>query len=159
SANMIRINPSVVISAGGEKLKPYAKVGVVFGFGSINYKITDTDGGDVTKMKLKTNGGMAIGLSSSLGATFDLSDKLALFGEVNMINLSYAPKKGEYTEYSYNGEDELGNLTTSEKEFEFEDSVTYDYNNSPSDSEPSKVLKEKMPFGSVGLNIGVRVNI
>lgn len=159
SANMLRINPSIVIAAGGEKLKPYAKVGVVFGFGSVKYNMTDKDAGDTEIMTMKLNGGVAIGLTSSLGATFDLSDKLALFGELNMINLSYAPTKGEMTEYTYNGADELSSLTTSEKEIEFVDSVTYDYNNPSSSSEPNKVLKERLPFGSLGLNVGVRFNI
>lgn len=94
SANMLRINPSIVIAAGGEKLKSYAKIGVVIGLGSVNYEVESKDNGDIENMTIKLNGGVSVGLTSSLGATFDLSDRLALFGELNMINLSYAPTKG-----------------------------------------------------------------
>lgn len=67
--------------------------------------------------------------------------------------------KGEVTEYTYNGTDELGDLTTSEKEIELVNSYSYDSNNVPSDSGPTKALKERLPFGSLGLNVGVRFNI
>ena len=35
SANMLRINPSIVIACGFEKINPYAKLGLIVGFGKI----------------------------------------------------------------------------------------------------------------------------
>jgi hypothetical protein len=158
SSKMFRIIPSLVIASGFEKINPYAKFGLVIGSGSIMYEYKDNDDGDIFVMKMKLNGGMALGLSSGVGAMFNLSDKMSFYGELNMVNLSYAPTKGEVTEATYNGADELPDMTTSEKEIEFVDSYTYSSSNPPADSQPSKELKQKLPFGSFGVNIGLRIN-
>jgi len=158
SSTMLRINPSLVISSGLEGVNPYAKFGLVIGTGSVNYEIEDNDDGDILKTKLKMDGGLALGLNAAIGANFTLSENMSLFGEINMINMSYAPTKGELTEATYNGADELPELTTSEREIEYVDSYTISYINPPAESEPSKELKQKLPFGSFGLNFGLRIS-
>lgn len=158
SSKMLRINPSLVIACGFEKINPYAKFGLVIGSGSVMYEYVENDGGDVTVIKMKLNGGTALGLTSGIGAIFNLSDKMAFYSELNMVNLSYAPTKGEVTEARYNGVDFLSDLTTNEKEVEFVDSYTYESGNPPPDSQPRKELKQKLPYGSFGLNFGLKVN-
>lgn len=158
SSNMLRINPSLVLSSGLNGVNPYAKFGLVMGTGSVNFEYEDNDDGDIYKGNLKMDGGLAIGLNAAIGANFTLSDKMSFFGEINMINMSYAPRKGEFIEVTYNGADELLGMTTSEKEIDFVDSYTYSDNNPPPDSEPSKELKQKLPFGSFGLNFGLRIS-
>ncbi|HCS20940.1 MAG TPA: hypothetical protein DIW47_10350 [Bacteroidetes bacterium] len=158
SSKMLRLFPSLVIATGFEKINPYAKFGIVIGSGSILYEIVDNDGGDVTKMKMKLNGGIAFGLSSGIGALFNLSEKMAFYSELNMVNLSYAPKKGEVTELTFNGVNFLGDLTTREREVEFVDRYTYNPSNPPADSQPSQELKQKLPYGSIGLSLGLRIN-
>lgn len=157
SSNMLRINPSLVISSGLDGVNPYAKFGLVIGTGSVNYEYEDNDDGDVYRLKMKMDGGLSMGLNAAIGANFTLSDNMSLFGEINMINMSYAPTKGEVTEVTYNGADMLPDMTTSVKEIEFVDSYTYSYGNPPPDSEPNKELKQKLPFGNFGLNFGLRI--
>ena len=41
--------------------------------------------------------------------------------ELNMVNLSWAPKKVEITEATFNGQNELPNYTTHDKEIEYVD--------------------------------------
>lgn len=159
SAKMLRLNPAIVIAAGGENINPYAKFGLIMGFGDILYTMEDNDQGDIYIGKWKYNGGLAFGFSAGLGANFSLNDVISLFAEVNMINMSYAPTKGEVTEATYNGVDELPNMTTSEKEIEFVDKYTYDYNNPPSDSQPRQELKIKHPFSSIGVNVGIFIGL
>jgi hypothetical protein len=159
SSKMLRINPTLVIASGFEKINPYAKFGLVLGSGSIMYEYNDNEDGDIYVMKMKLNGGIAFGLSSGIGATFDLNDKMSFFGELNMVNLSYAPTKGKVTEATYNGVDGLPDMTTSDKEIEFVDSYTHNDDNPPADSQPRKALKQKLPFGSFGVNIGLRINL
>ncbi len=157
SAKMLRINPSIVIASGLDGINPYAKFGLIVGSGSVMYEVNDNDGGDIEIIKIKWNGGLAFGLNAGVGALFNLSDKMAFFGEINMVNMSYAPTKGKVTEATYNGVDELPYMTTREKEAEFVDSYTYSSSNPPADSQPSKALKRKLPFGSFGINFGLRI--
>lgn len=158
SATMFRFNPSVVFRANKKKFNPYAKFGVIVGKGNISQELNDNDNGDIMLIKIKYTGGMAFGLSSAFGADYKLNDKVSLFGEINAVNMSYAPTKGKVTEASFNGVDALPNMTTSEKEFEFVNSYT-ETSASPPDSQPAKSLKEKFPFGSIGLNIGVKISL
>ena len=159
NARFLRLNPSLIISAGSGNISPYVKMGVLFGMGSITYIYDDYDDGDITYYKEKLNGGISFGLTSGIGANFSLSDMLSLFGELNMVNMSYAPKKGEVTEFTSNGINQLPDLTTKQKETEFLKEFTVSTANPTPDSQPRQALSQKMPFGSVGLNIGVKINL
>jgi len=159
SSTMLIINPSLILTAGIEGINPYAKFGVVIGSGSVLFEYKDNDDGDVDLTNMKLNGGLALGLNAAIGATFSLNDKMSFFGEINMVNMSYAPKKGEITEATYNGVDELPGMTTREKEIEFVDSYTYNWESPQPDSEPNKELKQKLPYGSLGVNFGIRFGL
>ena len=158
SANMIRINPSLVIAGGFEKINPYAKFGLIIGFGKIMYEDDYTSvGGNVVTEKMDLNGGVAFGLNAGVGVIFKLSKMMSLFGEINMVNLSYSPTKGELTESILDGKDRLPDMTTAEKEVDFVDSYNINTNTPYMHTEPRQELMEKFPFGSVGLNIGLRI--
>jgi len=154
SGKMLRFVPAIVITAGSEGLNPYARFGFVIGKASLKQEFEDNDDGDITKGKLKYSGGMSFGVNAAVGAMFSLNDKMSFFAELNSVNMSYSPNKAEFTELTYNGTDMLPDLTTSMKEIEFVDEITTSSTPSP-DSEPHKELKQKMPFGSIGINFGV----
>ena len=163
SSKMLRINPSLVITSGFEKINPYAKFGLILGSGyvilSSNQEISGFSGQQSNSESIKLSGAIAIGLTSGIGALYKINDKLSFFGELNMINLSYGPTKGIKTDFRIDGVDMLPSLPTRQKETEYLDSFTETSSNSnPQDSEPSKKLKQKLPFGSFGLNLGLRVN-
>lgn len=159
SANMFRINPSIVFATGFAKFNPYTKFGVVVGFGSVFYETNDRDNGDVENILSVSDGGTALGVSSALGAIFDMNEKVSLFGEITMMNLTYAPTRNSITKYNRNGVDLLPTMNSRERDTEFVDSYSYDPNNPRPNSIPSLALKEKLPFGSLGLNVGIRINL
>jgi outer membrane protein W len=159
SAQMFRLNPSVIIACGFNKIDPYAKLGVIIGFGSIKNEQDNYETGSTEVMKTTLNGGVAFGLNASAGVLFKLTKLVSLFGEINIINLSWAPTKGKMTEDNLNGTDLLPNMTTSQKKIDFVKSYTNDSKNPRSDSDPRQELAEKFPFGSVGLNVGVRFSL
>jgi len=155
SAKMLRINPSIVVESGLNGINPYAKIGLIIGTGSVTHETMDNGGGDILRVLVKMNGGIAIGGNAGFGVLFDISKRISFISEINMTNLSYAPTKGKVTKATYNGMDVLSDMTTSEKEIEFVDSYT-ESNTPPPDSQPSKDLKSKLPFGSIGINLGMR---
>lgn len=163
TSSMFRINPSVVLSAGFEKINPYAKFGLLVGIGSIKmsseYVETNipTNTSTTTKTTQKLNGGLALGFNSAFGVEYMLNEKMSIFGELNLNNLSYAPKKGEIIELTVDGVDQLPNLTTNDKEIEFVDSYTFSSASPTPDSSPDIEIKENMPFNSFGLNFGIKI--
>lgn len=159
-ANMFRILPTLVVGAGNwNGINPYAKLGLACGMGSIKLEYYGNEDGDIESIKADFNGGLAIGMSGAFGAGVHISDNLALLCEISMVNMSYAPAKGILTEAVYNGQDELHQMTTSEKEFDFVEQYTHSFSNPPPDSQPTEMLKQKYPFGSVGLKIGLSISL
>ena len=160
SANMLRINPSFVVSCGFEKINPYAKLGLIIGFGKIIYEDDYISaGGGVVSEIMELSGGIALGLNAGAGVIYNLNEKLSLFGEINMVNLSYSPTQGRLTKSTIDGTDRLPDLTTSEKEVDFVESYTTDTNTPYTPTEPRKELKESFPFGSAGLNVGIKITL
>jgi len=158
SSTMLRINPSLVITAGFEKVNPYAKIGCLVGSGAIRYENNSREyDGNTQTTKMLLDGGLAFGLNAGAGVLYKMNERLSFFGELNSVNLSYAPTKGKLTESTNNGIDRLPDLTTREKEIEYVDTITRDVNNPRPDSKPRQELKQSFPFGSVGLNIGLRI--
>lgn len=155
SSGMFRINPSIVIVSGMSGINPYAKFGAIIGSGFINENDKYTFNANSSTSTQKLNGGNAIGLTASLGVKYKLMGKISLFGELNMVNMSYAPTKGEITAYSLNGTDMLASLKTNERLTNYLESYTVNPNQPTSDTEPGKSLLQKYPFGSFGINIGL----
>lgn len=156
SSKMFRLNPSLILAAGMQKIDPYAKLGMIVGSGSIDYSIEESIDGDVAEQILTMDGGLAYGLNTSFGLLFKKSGPITFFTEFSMINMSYAPVKGEIIEATYNGRDVLPSLTTNEKKFEYLDKIIYT-GSLPRDSEPTQSLKVNYPFGSWGINTGIRL--
>jgi len=159
SSDMLRIIPSLVISSDANGLNPYAKLGLVVGKGSILYEYIDNDDGDITTLKQKLYGGTALGIKSAIGLSFSLQDNLSLFSEVQMINMSYSPLKGTIIEATENGQDQLPEMSVRDKEIVFLDTYTWNLLEFPPDTQPREELKQRFPFGSVGLNFGLRLSL
>lgn len=158
-ASMTRINPMFVLQSESSTITPYAKLGMVIGFGSIKNTISSTQKSFGNELKIagevELSGGIGIGFNAAIGANFEIGDNMFLFGELAFVNMSYSPTNGEFTKFSVNGEDNLSDMDVSDKKVVFVDS--YEQSGTQPSTEPSKDLKQKIPFGSVGLNIGFRM--
>lgn len=156
SANMLRITPSLVLSCGLERLNPYGKFGVVLGSAEINNQSEEFGDGNYSKYEIKFNGGLAVGYTSAIGLSYNLTDDFSLFGEMNIVGMNYAPTKGEILMAEENGRDVLYQFDKSEREFVFLDKVEYRSDSEPSSNEPSEGIKTKFPFSSIGFNMGAK---
>jgi outer membrane protein W len=157
SAKMLRFKPTLIISAGMDKINPYAKFGMIIGSGSISEDITYVSGSNTNVYKFVENGGVALGFHSALGVDFGINEKMAFFAELTMVNMAYAPKKGEITVHTRNGVDMLPTDSVYNNNVDYVDSV----NSStviPSTS-PRQELKRNLPFGSFGINLGLKYSL
>ncbi len=161
SAKMVQIKPTIVLATSMKNMTPYAKLGMVIGSGKItqNNQSTSTGGGATftTAQKAELKGGMAIGFTAGMGLNFSVNDKLSINGEVNMVNMQYSPKKGTVIAYSENGVDKLSTLSVRDREIEFSKKVTTTSTPRPN-TLPSQETSIAMPFGSIGINVGVKYN-
>jgi hypothetical protein len=155
-STMIRIVPTLVYELPLKRPTPYARIGIVIGFASFSGEtIFNSSDGNSLEYKLKMNGGVSIGSSAEIGVKVGLTKKLSFTAGIKAIGLCAAPKRGEFTSYKENGVDKLYTLSTSEREVEFVDNVSYSsQTNDPTKS--GKVSKEYFPYSSIGLSIGLR---
>jgi len=155
---MIKLVPSIIITTGNKIINPYIKFGMIIGKGSVilTSDYNDTGNENIKSEKL-IDGGLALGINAAVGLQININHNVSIFWGLNMINLFYTPIKSEVTKYEHNGIDELSILETSMREIEYVDSYNYDYRNSAPETEPNKQLKWKLPFGSLGINLGVRI--
>jgi len=162
---MLSLVPAIVISLPINKLKPYARLGLKLGIlnsvvstdhGVNFFPDKSTAAGDI-ESKSKLYGGIAIGVQAAMGTDFVLSDRISVFGEIQVDGISYAPKHGKYTKYTRDGVDKMGSRTVKENKWNYvkEDS----FPNEIPDNQPNERPKVNYLFGNVGLVIGVKVNL
>lgn len=164
-SRMFRVIPAIIITPGFEKFNPYAKIGVVLGFGSFytEDEISSSSTGVSAPPPYNIinnqtfSGGMAFGFNGTFGASYNLNEKLSLFGEASFIGMSYSPTKSKITKYTNNGVDELPNMITYYTESEYVDNLSLNSEPIYSD-EPAKKIKTSYPMSSIGLNLGVKFN-
>lgn len=157
SANMLRVMPAIVIKTGDGALKPYAKFGLVLGFGKIKETDEEVQGNNKEIREFEYSGGLALGFNSSFGVEMGISDKLTLFGEMRYVGLNYAPTKGELTKEEINGVDHISERSVYYREVEFKEKITED-STSPDETKPDQASKTSVPFSSIGVNVGLKFN-
>ena len=158
SGKMLKIIPSIVINAGYDKINPYAKMGLVIGTnGQVIEEFNQRTSATQTKNTiLKKEGGIDIGFKTSLGVLYSVNKKISLFGEANLTSLTFTPKKGSFTKYYIDGIDKLSTLNVNSREIEYVESGT---SGLPVNSnEPQKTLTRRLPFSSLGINLGIQYN-
>ncbi len=157
SAKMVQINPSLVLATTINKMSPYAKFGVVIGSGKITVNSNNVYPSNNNSNKIEMKGGTAIGFSAAMGLNIPINANLSFSGELNMINMQYAPTKASTTMYTVNGVDKLSTLSVRDKETEYLKVVT-----TSSTPRPNTLPRQEnliaMPFGSIGINVGVKYN-
>ena len=164
SAQMLSLVPALIFTLPLEKFQPYARLGLKIGI--LNRIISEEhseftgEGKTFADTRDYTNrdyGGVPFGIQAAFGTDIVLNSTLSLFGEIQVDGISYAPTHGKYTKYEENGADQLGNMTTNEKEVDYVTDI--DYNENIPDDQPDKELKTNYPLNNVGIVIGVRINI
>jgi opacity protein-like surface antigen len=163
--SQIRVSPTVVLKGSGESVKPYAKFGALIPVaGQTTTTQTATIGDDETIGVIETQGRISIGFQGGLGAEFALSDNINLFGEIAFQSLSIQGKSSEVVELTENGVNILSELVPAERLIDYVDELTQGSNNIDvgENFDPTQAreeLRPVSPYGNVGINIGVSLNL
>jgi hypothetical protein len=161
-SRVVTADASIIIRRGNKKVNQYLKVGGLFSMPTIYYHET-IDGHPLCNamyqvLDWKYYGGWAAGAAASGGIIYKINKSLAIFCEVRIIALSYAPLKGKMTNYVIQGVNKLDTLPTNETDVIFSNSITQNNPNIPSQTTPAEQFKYHFPFSSWGINVGVRFN-
>ena len=149
-ASAFLITPSLTLTSGTGKLAPYAKAGFILGVPTVKSKTFFNLPGTDILIEDKVFGGVAFGISTSIGIKYFFDEKTALFGEVNYINLAYNPSKRKILRASLNGTDIPDIFYPDGTEI----SLKKDFTSAPLTPE-SEQSTHPLPFGGIGMNLGV----
>ena len=157
-ANMVQVSPMIVLNSDVNFANVFVKFGPVLNMGTINAEEMTNNNGQVVDRAVKFTGGLSMGMSSALGASFALSDNLSLFAEFQVMTLAHAPAKAHVVKYEVNGSDQLGNLKVEDREFVFVSKYSEDESADHPDDQPTQLLKFRFPMSNMGLHVGVRMS-
>lgn len=163
SSNQMRLAPSLVLTTGGD-FAVYGKGGLVLPVGgsTISEGRDGTNPLAVVEQEVESKGAMSIGFQGAIGASYKLSDKLSIFGELSAINLRIKSGTQSVTKYTVNGTDFLAALDTYDKETTFVDELNSSSNNSSYNSTGTVVTNAKEDlatttnFNGFFINVGVK---
>jgi hypothetical protein len=164
-ATMTRITPTIIYQFKRDRFSPYAKLGLAIGTGSLTTSETDRVKYTSDQMtekytdtyKEKYTGGVSLGINSTVGVKLPLSKTISVFGEASLTNLSFAPNESEVTEATYEGEDYLNDMSTSQKNTTYKDEYTSD--GDYDENAPNTALKQPYAFSNLAFNIGVTFSL
>ncbi|MBT8327224.1 MAG: porin family protein [Bacteroidia bacterium] len=155
-ANLTTINPSIVYLFSSNKVSPYAKFGLSGTLGTIKDSYEYESGSYKNLMESETTSKFNWGITSALGASLKLNDNLSLLGEASFMSSTFNPKKLITTKYEIDGEDQLSEMTTREKETVFVDKVTTDNDEEPNDNQPEEYPSFKLPMSNLAFTFGIK---
>lgn len=142
-ATMLRIMPGIKVATEVSKtLTAYGRFGLVLGINPKLYdEVTDTNPNATEIKEFEAYGGATGGWYGAFGIAIALTERLKLNTELTLINQTWAPEKYENISNS-----DGGPLRP-----------TISYSDNFYNTNPDTELKNYLPFGSVGLNVGLEL--
>ncbi len=164
-STQFRIAPAFFIKSGGEKFSVYARTGLLIPLiGSVKSEINnETVPGINTMMELKTTGKVALGYTGAFGMNIHFGKKFGFFAEVGANSLRVKSKGTELKEYTANGTDQLGGISTYGKETKYVDELTSSSNNfttnptGSSTNEAKEELRQVANFSNFFVQVGIKL--
>lgn len=160
SSTQIRFVPSLIFKSGNSGL--YGRLGAALDLGGkMTYVSTSGFSPSTSTITREETVNLNVGVVMGLGYNLSLGDNLTFFGELQALAMNRSAKSSEVVEYS----DDRGRTlessypTVRSRETEYVSEYTEEAGSTPDDSQPRKSLSYKTPYGSFGLNIGIRFTL
>ena len=192
----VTLSPSLTVKGAkpGWKIYPYARVGISLPvYGALNHFIDIHISDDIyqssaspdtalagilsrgpyflgnnTKVRLKTEGTVSIGINGAIGVAYNPLPYLTIFAEVNGQYLSTRAKSSKVEQWDADGVNKIPARGTYRTEFLFHDRLDNNSNNGNfrlDDGDPNTInydpnkpkddLRPSGPFSNLGFNVGV----
>ncbi len=155
----VQIIPSLMVHFGWSKFDPFAKVGLILGTGTIYYSFREQDTYEDIESYYELSKGLGLGYKTSVGTFYHFNNWFSLFAEFSVLNNTFSPNRGKLTSYKENGIEMIDGMSVNEREVEYEEGYDFNYNDNHDETKPSKEIKESLPLGSAGLQIGIRFQL
>jgi hypothetical protein len=156
--SLTRLTPCLRFQVGEKKAKLYLKTGMIIGLspsvvheasGTFTAPATSTSSDDVWEY----SGGISLGLRTTLGFMYKVSETVNFFSEMTFNYQNWAPQRMLHTKSISNGTDILSRQNPSQAETDFNSTYTDGgFQNPNAYTQADKIY---LPFSSWGFTIGV----
>jgi hypothetical protein len=147
-ARMYRINPAIYFNKDFGKFELYGGAGFILGLGHITSIWDKVSEVNTEYREYKYYGDAAYGFNISLGLEYAVNNWASLYIELESINLSYTPTKGELLEFETTGYNYNYDELDIPQNFDLQDNIEY--------FGSTQSLKQSFPLSSIGANIGLK---
>lgn len=160
SASGYTFRPSLVMTTGEGKVKPYLKAGLTIGMiqatSDSRYSYTFTGTQNNQEAHTEITGGLSFGYHGALGFDFGLSEKVNFFTEVMLTSLSYYPDQREVTSVKLNGVEQ----PSQHSKTIYKESITRSSSSPlPAPGSTTESLQVSIPLSSISINAGIRIKL
>jgi hypothetical protein len=166
SGQFFRGNAKLVLSVPMKQFDLYSKLGVNYTMGKLVYFQRMYNKGelplsfDASTLKYEYSNGSVLGYNFALGTSFNVHDRVSLFGEVHAVYQAFEPSKGRRTEQTIDGVDQMQYGDDPYfSQVQFGDESEQYYWNSEDTSEPQKLYKRNYSLGGIGVNVGIQFTL
>jgi hypothetical protein len=159
----VLIMPSVVLQTGGQKLNVYSRIGIalpVAGKFIMDYEryAFATAGSILYSWSYETKTRFALGMQGALGAQVRIAKKISLYLEANGVSLNAYAKTQKMTKFSQDGVDYLYQVSTYEKEIQYDFTGTRITPN-PNTTVPKQAATFSIAYSNIGIGAGLVVEL
>ncbi|NQX96506.1 MAG: hypothetical protein HRT73_01325 [Flavobacteriales bacterium] len=171
TGHLLSIDPTFVFSSKEKDFfRTYVSLGFPISFISYNtyYVGKNQNSQKTSEILTKYTGSINIGVSTKLGITTKLNDRMDIFGEIGFTYINFSPNESEITSYNVNGNDSLSTFSTSELKSIYKETTVKDYNydstnnqwvESYNTSKPRVRQKFDTPFSYLSFSLGIKVSL
>ncbi|MBI5021354.1 MAG: outer membrane beta-barrel protein [Ignavibacteriales bacterium] len=136
SGSMFSFMPGIIVSSSISGVEPYARINAIIAFPSLKVEESGYDND-----KSEFTGNIAVGFGGGIGIQLPLQNRFSVYGELAFSNISWGPSEEKYTNMP------SGNT------------VTIQFKDSWNENEQNTSTTPRIPFGHVGINIGLLINL
>lgn len=157
SSYSIRFTPSLHFELDRDGIKPFIDLGPTFMYSAFDTEVEmESSFGDIVSVE-EFSSRITMGASGNLGVEFEIADDIFLSTALRFTMAQTNPSKSEITTYTIDGEDQLKDWDTSDKEFIYEKDFTRDFSDSDDPDEPTVLPAQRLDYSSVALIAGVKI--
>lgn len=152
-STLFSFTPSLVFHSGTEKFKLNCKIGPTIAFPNISYVNTiNIDTLEIIE-NWKNKIPASIGLSSTIGFQFKVSDKVSLGFNINFVYLVVSPKSANLELVTENDVNKTRSYKPYFKEKVYQEEINLEFNTIPNEQKPHEILKDYYPYSNCNLSL------
>jgi len=145
-----------------DRIDIYSKIGLNIATGRLIYnQTTNSNTNNERTLNYKYFDNISLGFNASVGLNYPISKRFSIFTELKLTSQAFSPKKGEVTNCSFAGTNELNSMKDHPYwyQIDFGNENQFQFMTMNNDEEPQKLYRRSYVLGGYGFTIGAKYTL